>query len=370
MVASKRILFVQTQAENAGAQEISRLLGDELVKRGHEVHHLFFYRKTDGFDGRENTTICCQERPSGPLQALKFLIKLVTNIKAAKPDVVFTFQHFGNTVGAPAAKIAGVPHIVANQVSAREIIHPVVRYTDLLFGLTGLYKAITVNSHDLLKDYSVFPKRYTDKTVLVPHGFEEKTSDLSKSEARARFNIPKGAPLLGTISRLNEAKQIDCAIRLLTDKPDWHLLIAGQGPDGQRLKDISEELQVSERTHFVGEVDQNDVGDILKALDLFVFTSRAETFGLAAVEAGQAGVPVIANDLAVLREILNVDGKATALFVDVSNQQAFAKVVGNIFKDKSTYAYLSRNGQLLKNKYSLDDMVDVYEKLATNETIK
>ena len=97
MVASKRILFVQTQAENAGAQEISRLLGDELVKRGHEVHHLFFYRKTDGFDGRENTTICCQERPSGPLQALKFLIKLVSNIKTVKPDVVFTFQHFGNT---------------------------------------------------------------------------------------------------------------------------------------------------------------------------------------------------------------------------------------------------------------------------------
>ena len=370
MVFSKRILFVQTQAENAGAQEISRLLGEELIKRGHDVHHLFFYRKTDGFDGRENTTICYQERPSGPFQMLKLLIKLVSEIKAVKPDVVFTFQHFGNTVGAPAAKLAGVPHIVANQVSAREIIPPVVRYIDLLFGLTGLYNAITVNSYDLLKDYSVFPKRYTDKTVLIPHGFEEKTSTLSKAKARVKFNIPKGVPLLGTVSRLNEAKQIDCAIRLLTDKPDWHLLIAGQGPDEQRLQQISKELQVSERTHFVGEVDQKDVGDILKALDLFVFTSRAETFGLAAVEAGQAGVPVISNDLAVLREILNVDGKATALFVDVTNQQAFAKVVGNIFKDKSTYAYLRRNGRLLKNKYSLDDMVDVYEKLATNETIK
>lgn len=368
MATSKRILFVQTQAENAGAQEISRLLGEELEKRGHEVHHLFFYRKTDGFDGRENTTICCPERPNGPFQMLKFLVKLVSNIKAVKPDVVFTFQHFGNTVGAPAAKIAGVPHIVANQVSAREIIPPVVRYIDLLFGLTGLYKAITVNSHDLLKDYSVFPKRYTDKTVLVPHGFDEKTSTLSKAEARAKFNISQDTPLLGTISRLNEAKQIDCAIRLLADKPDWHLLIAGQGPDEQRLKDISNELQVSERTHFIGEVDQKDVGDILKALDLFVFTSRAETFGLAAVEAGQAGIPVVANDLAVLREILNVDGKATALFVDVRNEQAFANVVGNILKDGSTYTYLSNNGQQLKNKYSLDLMVDVYEELATNET--
>ena len=38
----KRILFMQTQAENAGAQEISRLLGEGLSARGHEVHHVFF----------------------------------------------------------------------------------------------------------------------------------------------------------------------------------------------------------------------------------------------------------------------------------------------------------------------------------------
>jgi len=335
MTAQKRILFVQTQAENAGAQEISRLLGKELTKRGHDVHHLFFYRKTDGFDGQENTTICCNERPKGPFQMLGFLKKLVADIKAVKPDVVFTFQHFGNTVGAPAAKIAGVPLIIANQVSARETIHPVLRYADLLLGLSGLYKAITVNSNDLLKDYSVFPNRYTKKIVLVPHGFEEKTTTLSKDEARAKYNIPNNVPLLGTVARLNEAKQIDCAIRLLEDKPDWHLLIAGQGPDEE--------------------------------LDLFVFPSRAETFGLAAVEAGQAGIPVVANDLPVLREVLDIDGEAAALFVDVKDQAAFTNAVVNILSDETLYARLSNNGQQLKNKYSLDHMVDVYDKLAKGE---
>ena len=367
MAIPKRILFVQTQAENAGAQEISRLLGKELAKRGHDVHHLFFYRKTDGFDGQENTTICCDKRPSGPFQMLGFFKKLVADIKAVKPDVVFTFQHFGNTVGAPAAKLAGVPLIVANQVSARETIHPVLRYSDLLFGLSGLYHAITVNSHDLLKDYSVFPKRYTNKIVLVPHGFEEKTTSLSKDEARAKYGIPTKVPLLGTVARLNEAKQIDCAIKLLEDKLDWHLLIAGQGPDEDRLKALVDELQAGERTHFIGEVSQNNIGDVLKSLDLFVFPSRAETFGLAAVEAGQAGIPIVANDLPVLREVLDIDGDAAAHFVDVKDQSAFANTVANILSDKMTYARLSNNGQQLKNKYSLDHMVDVYDKLTIGE---
>ncbi len=42
--------MVQTQAENAGAQEISRLLGSGLTARGYEVANLFFFRKSDSFD--------------------------------------------------------------------------------------------------------------------------------------------------------------------------------------------------------------------------------------------------------------------------------------------------------------------------------
>jgi hypothetical protein len=59
-----RLLFIQTQAEMAGAQEISRLLGEGLSceERGgepeFEVHHLFFYRKTAAFDRWKNVHFC------------------------------------------------------------------------------------------------------------------------------------------------------------------------------------------------------------------------------------------------------------------------------------------------------------------------
>jgi hypothetical protein len=55
MNQSRRVLLIQTQAENAGAQEISRLVGAGLTARGYDVHSLFFFRKTDSFDEPPNT---------------------------------------------------------------------------------------------------------------------------------------------------------------------------------------------------------------------------------------------------------------------------------------------------------------------------
>lgn len=366
---AKRVLFIQTQAENAGAQEISRLLGQGLSARGHEIHHVFFYRKTDGFDDNKNTIICCDERPGNPLSFLRFFKGLVGTIKNINPDIVFTFQHFGNVLGAPACRFANAPNIIANQVSARETINPILRMVDLMWGLSPLYREITINSDVLLRDYENFPALYTRKLLQIPHGFEDKTASISKQQARAMHGLPMDAPLLGTVARLNEAKQIDCAIQLLTRDPKWHLVIAGQGPDGERLKSIATKLGVDKRITFLGELGQDQIGSILAALDVFVFPSRAETFGLAAVEAAQAGVPVVANDLDVLREVLDTKGEPCADFIDVQDSEAFANAVRRLLEDEGHAQEMVARGLRLKDKYSLDAMVDAYEAMVLNKDL-
>ena len=365
----KRILFMQTQAENAGAQEISRLLGEGLSARGHEVHHVFFYRKTDSFDDSKNTLICCEKRPSNPIAFWRFYKGLINSTKELAPDIVFTFQHFGNVLGAPAARLAGCSTVVANQVSARETINPVLRVIDWVWGVSGVYPRITVNSDALLRDYENFPALYTRKLLQIPHGFEDKTSSLSRKKARGLHGLPEGVPLIGTVARLNEAKQIDCAIRLLKQDPKWHLVIAGQGPDAERLKSIADQLGVAKRITFLGELAQDAIGSVLAALDVFVFPSRAETFGLAAVEACQAGIPVIANDLDVLREVLAVKGKPCADFVDVKNTDDFAKAVRHVLQDKVHAQAMAKRGVLLKEKYSLSAMVDAYEAMVLGKDL-
>src|SRR3954465_8902045 len=90
----RRVILVQTQAENAGAQEITRLLGAALSARGYEVFHIFFFRKSDSFDAPPNTLDCALRRPGNPLALLHMLWKLARQIRQIKPDAVLTFQHF------------------------------------------------------------------------------------------------------------------------------------------------------------------------------------------------------------------------------------------------------------------------------------
>jgi glycosyltransferase involved in cell wall biosynthesis len=68
---------------------------------------------------------------------------------------------------------------------------------------------------------------------------------------------------------------------------------------------------IAERVHFTGA--RADIPDILRALDLFVFSSRADSFGVAVVEAMMTGVPTIVSDIGALREVTD-KGRYARLF--------------------------------------------------------
>lgn len=80
--------------------------------------------------------------------------------------------------------------------------------------------------------------------------------------------------------------------------------------------EFSMEFGLRGRLHLVGEVSPARIYEFLAAGDACAFSSLTETFGLAAVEAAIAGLPVVARDLDVLREVLTTrDGEAAPLFV-------------------------------------------------------
>lgn len=363
MLKRPKVLLIQTQAENAGAQEISRLLGEELEQRDYDIHHMFFYRRTGAFDHQPNTTFCVDERPGSLLGFAKFLLRLVKAIRELKPDVVLTFQHYGNLFGAPAARLAGVRHVIANQVSAQATMNDLIRQLDKLFGRVGIFDVITVNSADTAREYAGFPKPYTDRMIHIPHGFKEKSSSLSKREARDLFSLPQDVPLLGTVARLNCLKRLDVGIKALSHNSDWHLVLGGQGPDETRLRQMAQDLGVAERVHFTGEMPSNRVGDLLRAMDIFLFPSEAETFGLAAVEAAQSGLPMVANDIPVLREVLKTDEGPCALFANSDKPDSYVEPIRHLLEDQSEAGRLIASAAHLKELYSMDAMINRYDEL-------
>jgi glycosyltransferase involved in cell wall biosynthesis len=359
----RRVLFIQTQGENAGAQEISRLIGAGLTARGYDVQHLFFYRKSKSFDAPPNTSYCITERPRNPLDALRFLRTLAKKIRYARPDVILPFQHYGNTVGGAMARLVSPAPIIANQVSPRMTMNWLVRQADLVLGLLGTFRLITVNSHGMLEEYSRYPAPYSKRLIYIPHGFDHRVSTLSKAAARQSFGLPVDVALLGSVARLHPIKRLDAAIRLLRDRPDLHLALAGQGPQEQQLRQLAAEINATDRVYFVGEMPPERIGDFLASLDLFVFPSHAETFGLAAVEAAGAGVPVVANDLSVLREVMSYDGKPAAFFADAADDEKLTDAVSRVMTDRMLREELIASGKGLRMRYSVERMIDEYDRI-------
>jgi glycosyltransferase involved in cell wall biosynthesis len=356
----RRILMIQTQAENAGAQEISRLVGAGLTARGYDVQNLFFFRKTRSFDEPPNTIYCAPRRPGTPLAFLRFLWTLGRRIRQVRPDAVLTFQHYGNAIGGIVSKLVSAAPVIANQVTARWTMPWLLRLIDTAMGSLGFFQCITVNSLDMQREYSSYPASYRTRVRHVAHGFDQKSTELSKIAARLLFNLPADGVLLGSVARLHPIKRLDAAIRLLADQPRWQLALAGQGPEEAPLKLLARQLGVSDRVHFIGEIAPERIGAFLRGLDVFVFPTRAETFGLAAVEAANAGIPTVVNDLPVLREVLSYQGKPAALFVDASDHAALSAAVCRVLEDGALSATLRQNAKGLKARYSVDAMVEEY----------
>ncbi|MBH5366778.1 glycosyltransferase family 4 protein [Bradyrhizobium glycinis] len=357
------VLLAQTQAENAGAQEISRLLGAGLTARGYRVTNLFFFRKSDSFDEPPETLYCAPSRPGNPLALLRMLWTLGRHITATRPDAVLTFQHFGNVIGAGVTRLVSRAPVVANQVSSALAMSWPVRTADIAMGSLGFFDCITLNSQDMEREYARYPAAYRSRMVHVPHGFDDKALTLSKEAARGQFNLPPDRVLLGCAARLHPHKRLDLAIGLLPDQPSWHLALAGQGADEVRLRQLANDLNVADRLHLLGEIPPGRMADFLACLDVFVFPTQAETFGLAAVEAANAGVPSVVTDLPVLREVLSYEGRPTALFVDASDHAKLSVAVSRLLTDKRLRDELRQNAKGLRLRYSVDAMVEEYVRI-------
>lgn len=151
-----------------------------------------------------------------------------------------------------------------------------------------------------------------DLTVIPPP--RPAAPPLSRPAARARL-ADRGAvaapPTAVMLTRLVAYKGVDDAIRALRDAPDWELVVLGQADPAEpdepaRLERVAREAGVSARVRFVGWVE--DAPALLAAFEAVLVLTRAEGpygregFGMAALEAMRAGVPVIASDEGAVAE--------------------------------------------------------------------
>jgi len=122
-------------------------------------------------------------------------------------------------------------------------------------------------------------------------------------EVRMRHAIT-GA-LIVSIGNLVENKGHDLVIRALRELPaDTRLLIAGDGPEDRRLRDLARRLDLGSRVIFTGRLPHEDLPAIYSAADALVLASSREGWPNVLLEAMACGAPVVATDVGGVGEII------------------------------------------------------------------
>ena len=202
-----------------------------------------------------------------------------------------------------------------------------------------------------------YPARYRRSMTMIEHGVPPPQARHSRADTLRRFGISGDRRILLNTGRLTDQKNQHVLIRALAQVPLARLVIAGEGPLRGHYTALALQLGVADRVHLLGDIMRDDIADLLAAADLFVFPSTWETFGLSAVEAAMAGLPIVASDLPVLREVLTADGDAAAVFAPPFDTAAWARAIASGAQPSPA------TRDAIARRYSVARMIDGYAAL-------
>lgn len=280
-------------------------------------------------------------------------------LKVLKPDILHA--HFASSYGFFAALTNYKPFFLSVwgydtiTFPKKSFVHKlIIKYT--------LKKADKIfSTSKFLADETA---RYTFKEMIVtPFGVNANIFKPDKNKESEKF-------IFGTVKALETKYGIDYllrAVELIKDQlSDWELWIAGTGTKKEELMELAKSLKIDKNTRFLGRIPHDQVPSLLQKMHLFTVTSvwECESFGVAAVEAEAAGLPVIASDLGGLSEVI-VDG-VTGYHVKPRNIEDIAKKILYLYKNKDIRNKLGEQARenVLK-KYVWEDnakiMLDEYK---------
>jgi glycosyltransferase involved in cell wall biosynthesis len=198
----------------------------------------------------------------------------------------------------------------------------------------------------LESDYG-FP---TGRMIIIPNGVDvDRFHPSRRLAARREHGIPEDAIVLATACRLIPQKGVDVALRafarVLERRPDARILflVAGAGPERERLERLAAELDLCHRVRFLGFIA--DTARFVPAADVFMVPSRIEAQGIIVLEAMASGCEVIASRVGGIPEMIRDPRFGT--LVPHDNPEALAEAIAaslaRLTADRSARASAARH---------------------------
>lgn len=204
------------------------------------------------------------------------------------------------------------------------------------------------------------------KTIMPELGdVEVLYAGLNTSEIRNTPEEKINDQYIFSLRRLDPSKGIDTLIKafsLIGDKfPELYLVIAGEGPEEQNLRQLARDSGLSHRIVFIGTVELKRGIALLKGADLTVVPSISEGGGLVNVEAQAAGCPVIASRVGGIPEYVQED--KSGLLFEPGNARELADKIYDVLSDESLRLRIINGGYAHSQSFDWSVLVPQYVNL-------
>lgn len=279
------------------------------------------------------------------------LYKLIQFFKKEQPQVVHTSGAEANFHGILAARIAGVPLIIGEEVG----IPKQSKFAKIIFLL--IYKIadyVVGNSNEVLSYLKIHNKITDSKLIKIPNPVVFPHLPNVKKTEDDLFRII-------SVSRLEKVKNIDSVLRVIAKlrKQNWDVqyTILGDGKELNHLKNLTKVLNIEQYVIFLGF--QNNPYSYLLTSDLYLLASFTEGFSNSLAEAMYCELPCLTSKVGAAEELIK--NNENGWIVNVNDDEDLFQTIEGILKMEKTkrIAIGKKAKTTIIENYSLQNHIDL-----------
>lgn len=358
-----RVLHVINSLILAGAEALTKELALECKRRGVGVTVAVLKKLNSAFEQElidANIPVLCLSSAGiySPLQVLPLARML------PKYDVVQATLFPATLWTAMAAKL-GMPSpllITSEQNTSnrrrKSFMRPLDRW------LYSQYRAVPCASRAIEDSLVGWLPSVAPKTSVIHNAIDLERFQSAQPCSRQALGLPTDAKVIIFTARFEPQKDHATLLRAVAQLNRVHLLLLGDGPLRPNIEKLATELGIRERVHFLGR--RGDVASLLKIADVYVQCSHFEGFGIAAVEAMAAGLPVIASAVPGLSDVIGDAG----MLVPRSNAEALIATLRRVLESEHLCDELRHKSFQRAQQFSIQqcasDYISLYSSVLSN----
>lgn len=311
---SRRILFAAGALQGGGAEGQLFQLANALSLLGHQVTVATLYPPAVHASFQQ-LAICgrmTQNRAANAIALVRAILRLAGFVRRTQPDVVITWLAIPTLMGAAAGAGTGTPWIAALRNSEPEQLRTLPPIALRILLRTALSRAAMViaNSAAGIHGYRAIGLLSHERTAVIGNCIDtvrfHPPSVERRAEARARFGIMPGAPVVAYVGRDAPEKGLELLVESIADLqlrvPE--LQVVTVGVRAARLATLAVSAGVTLPDTIQCHARMQDIEDVYMATDVLLLTSRREGSPNVVHEARACGAAIVSTDCGDVRETM------------------------------------------------------------------